>query len=85
MNISIIKKLRRNICKAVGHNYETLGFYSVCSRCKKKGVDFIDTLEGCTGIIPSNNNISYPIIGDIRYDTEAQRVVVYDGNNWIQC
>lgn len=92
MSIDIVKKFRRSICKAVGHDWHQVYPNNVCLRCKKKE-NLIWSLKepefvGCfpkREDIPVKSSSDEPTVGDIKYDMEHQAIMLYDGKNWIVC
>lgn len=92
MNLEIIKKLRRNICKTVGHSWKQSYPNQICTRCKKKE-NLIWTVSEPTyiGCFPKREDIPVqltseePIVGDIKYDMEQLCIMLYDGKNWVTC
>ncbi len=92
MKLDIIKAMRRNICRAVGHDYDFVGWLYVCRRCKKKE----DPLPPSSPLnihacfpqdfgLPEVTEDMTPQIGDVKYDLELKCMVLYDGKEWIQC
>jgi hypothetical protein len=73
MNISSIKKMRRDLCRAVGHEY--INF--ICSRCKTKPFRYILSEPIFVG--------KMPIRKDVGYISYTSKMMVYDGKNWIEC
>lgn len=84
MSISSVKNFRRNLCKAIGHDF----IKNVCTRCKKRlPVWFVGQVEFC-GKMPVRKDVEVktdPMAGDLNWDIELAGFKIFDGKNWIQC
>ena len=87
MNISVLKKMRRDLCKTVGHSY----IKGLCSRCKKRiHVNTAWTVSSASfvGKMPVRKDIPVQVIepvGNVVFNIDTNKMMFYDGKNWIEC
>lgn len=89
-NLSASKSIRRNVCRAVGHEWvQWIGHArggNKCSRCHKRevkwylkgNVTFVSPPE-FIGTLPARIDIP---VGTTYWDTNTNSMVINNGNSW---
>ena len=87
MNIAASKKLRRDICRTMGHEWKTYTRYNdgaseggnLCSRCKKKQNVWGMGKPTYVGVMPTRVDVP---VGQVFYDTCSGYMIINDGTSW---
>jgi len=81
MNISVLKKMRRDLCKTVGHSY----IKGLCSRCKKRDPEAVFVLGAAyyVGTMPIRKDVDVIPAGTLTFNIDINGFEMWDGSHWI--